>query len=137
MTPPPCNDSATTMSSRSVVGTPERSMAARTAMRASVKASTSTSEPLRARPIGVRARDTMTASVIPSVCTPRQRLHDGDVVAVGDGEREVAHGFVVEEHLHVLAQPAVLVDHPETQARVAAVEVGEQFGQRGAIGLDH
>src|SRR5438094_6956174 len=54
------------MSSRSVVGMPERSMAAPTTTLASSKASTSTSEPLWARPIGVRAPATMTASVTES-----------------------------------------------------------------------
>src|SRR6478735_12817206 len=64
MTPPPWSDSATTRSSMSVVGTPLRSMAAPTATWASWKASTPTSEPLLARPIGVRAAETITASVI-------------------------------------------------------------------------
>ena len=63
ITPPPWSDSATTMSSMSVVAIPERSTAAPTAISASWNASTSTSDPLRARPIGVRAAATMTASV--------------------------------------------------------------------------
>src|SRR6478735_5632573 len=64
MTPPPWSDSATTMSSMSAVGTPLRSMAAPTATWASRNASTPTRDPLLARPIGVRAAETITASVI-------------------------------------------------------------------------
>src|SRR3954464_8528949 len=51
------------MSSMSAGSTPERDTAPPTAISARRNASTSTSEPLRARPMGVRAAATMTASV--------------------------------------------------------------------------
>ena len=64
MTPPPYSDSATTMSSMSAAPIPERDTASPTAISARRNASTSTSDPLKARPIGVRAAATMTASVM-------------------------------------------------------------------------
>ena len=64
ITPPPASDSATITSSKSEAGMPLRAMAAPTATRASSRSSTPTSVPLRARPIGVRAVATITASVI-------------------------------------------------------------------------
>src|SRR5258708_20913814 len=73
------------MSSRSVVGMPERSMAAPTATLASSKASTSTSEPLWARPIGVRAPATMTASVTVSSFRIDRGDQRADVVDLAGG----------------------------------------------------
>ncbi len=63
MSPPPCSDSPSTTSSMSAASMPERLTASPTAISARRNASTSTSDPLRARPIGVRAAATITASV--------------------------------------------------------------------------
>src|ERR1035437_6547428 len=64
MPPPPCIDSARIMSSRSIGSRPERSTAAFTTCSPRTNGSTSTSVPLKALPIGVRAVDTITASAI-------------------------------------------------------------------------
>ena len=63
MTPPPWKASATIRSSTSPAGTPERSREAATTTSASWNASMRASVPLRARPIGVRAVEMMTASL--------------------------------------------------------------------------
>src|SRR6478735_12645476 len=84
MSPPPWSDSATTRSSMSVVGTPLRSMAAPTATWARAKASTPTSVPLLARPIGVRAVETITASVmVGPFVVGSVAVVDGSVAVVG------------------------------------------------------
>jgi hypothetical protein len=36
----------------------------------------------------------------------------------------------------VRADLVLLVDHPEANARIAAVEVGQELGERGALRLD-
>ena len=52
------------------------------------------------------------------------------------GRGEIADRLVVDEHLHVLANPALLVDHAEADAGIATIEIGEQRGDRVAVGLD-
>src|SRR5215475_13919602 len=60
----------------------------------------------------------------------RQRLHDGDLVARCQHRRQIAHRFVVHEHLHVLANVALLVDHAELNSRKLTIKIGEQLGER-------
>src|ERR1700733_13443792 len=62
ITPPPWRDSPRMRSPSSLTGTPDRVIAALTAISASSNASTAASEPRRARPTGVRAAARMTAS---------------------------------------------------------------------------
>ena len=66
----------------------------------------------------------------------RQRLHDRDLVGVGQHGREVAHGVLVHEDLHVRAQAALLVDDAEADAGELPVEVVEHVVDRRALGLD-
>lgn len=76
------------------------------------------------------------AGAVPAGSAAGQRLHDHDLVALGDGTVQIAHDLTVDEHPHVRAEAAVLVDHPEADARVTAVEVGQQRGDRVAERLD-
>ena len=58
------------------------------------------------------------------------------LVAVVQWRRERVHLLAIHEQTHVRAHAVLLVDHPEADARVAAVEVGEQLGERRAVRLD-
>src|SRR5687768_5049562 len=100
------------MSSMSASGTAERSMASRTAILPSSNASTSTSEPLCDRPMGVRAPATMTASVM--VCPLVGSLWFGSLRVEADGPVE-AHDVAVDVAVgdQVLGQPGELVGSPE------------------------
>ena len=47
------------------------------------------------------------------------------------------HALAVEPHVHVLAEPALLVDHAEPQPGELPVEVEQHLAERGAVGRHH
>ena len=47
------------------------------------------------------------------------------------------HALVVQPHVHVLAEPPLLVDHAEAQPGELPVEVEQHLRQRGAVGRHH
>lgn len=73
----------------------------------------------------------------PGRLPPREGLHEGHVVGFGERLVEVPDRVLVDEDLHVPTQPILLVDHAEADAGVPTVEVVQQFGDRGTLGVYH
>ncbi len=63
---------------------------------------------------------------------PAERQHDGHKIVWLQRMTEIAHAQAIDKYAHIRAQPLLLVDDAETQARVALVEVSKELEQRVA-----
>src|SRR5205814_9107982 len=63
---------------------------------------------------------------------PAQRAHDDDFVVCGERGAEVARLLLILEYPDVAPDRVLLVDHAETDSRIAALEIGEQLCERRA-----